>query len=69
MTFLLPAGDWMAEARIGATDMLDRIARLPGLLETYLLFFSDPNLFTPSSQACLHFRTPSDGVLMVQSQV
>ena len=29
-----PPGDWMAEARIGATDMFDRIARLPGLQKT-----------------------------------
>ena len=27
-------GDWMAEARNGATDMMDRIARLPGLQKT-----------------------------------
>ena len=54
MTFLLPADDWMAGARIGTTDMLDRIARLPGLLKKYSLFFSDPNRCTPSSQACLY---------------
>mmetsp|Transcript_1006 Transcript_1006/g.1680 ORF Transcript_1006/g.1680 Transcript_1006/m.1680 type:complete len:104 (-) Transcript_1006:2094-2405(-) len=28
-------GDWMAEARNGTTDLLDRMARLPGLQKTF----------------------------------
>ena len=29
------AGDWMGEARLGVTDMIDKIARLPGLQKTF----------------------------------
>ena len=32
------SGDWMGEARNGATDMIDKIARLPGLQKTCVLF-------------------------------
>lgn len=38
------AGDWMGEARNGTTDLIDTIARMPGIQKTCVYSFMVPGL-------------------------
>ena len=55
------AGDWMGEARLGVTDMIDKIARLPGLQKTFdkVAFIKEKHVLTARRE--LHEMAHSHG--------